>query len=876
MKQILITIWLFVASTAFSQITVEGVVRDSATREPMPFCNVVLRQVGNQSILAFAITNDQGKFSLRYNGTADNLYLLASAVNARSEPVFIERINQTIDIFTTPKVLEIREVIVRAAPIERRSDTLSYLVENFLEPTDRAIADVLRRLPGIEVSESGQISFHGRPINRFYVEGLDMLGGRYGLATNNIPARDIAAVQIFENHQPIRALQDVQFSDQAAVNLILRESVRGTFASNAMLGVGYEPFMWTAELIGMLFSRNFQTLNIYKANSTGEDIARELTSLHEDHAFAPIRTPLNVIGNQSPPIATSRYLHNNAHMVTGNFINRLRDDSEVRANLSFLNDFQTSLGEAQTTYILSPDLTVFFDERNRQTVNINQANAEAQYMINNDRLFFRNILTLNTSWRNTSSELINDSDTINQRLSEQSVLLSNQLFSMITIGNYMFRLNSANRYEYLPSTLRVDPFLYANLSNGIRPAEQFFSARRFSSTSDISAGYIHRFRRGQFTHNYRLGYRYELYEMNSELRLMNDGLVMVLDSFQNAVRPSRTELFFSPDLSLAYNRLRINSSLPISWRQISMPHSISETPQRDVVFQPSLSISYPITAMLRLLANSSFQANDNAWHNSYPNYVMNNYRFISRRNSQFSDDRFWFNTISLNYGNAIRALFASASVSYWQRRSNQMHSLYFEDYFATFITHDIPNRSYGFGVNTRLSKRFESIRTTFVLNFHYNQTHGDIWRQDQIFSQENRSYNWVFGFNKRFTNFTMAYRANYGFSRNFSSANDMVLPTVHRLRQNAELNIFLAQSTSLRLLGEHYFNQAIENGSRHMYFFDVETIHRTSRFEFRLTLRNLLNARLYQTIWQSNLMEYRSLSNIRPRSILLSVRMSLN
>lgn len=61
----------------------------------------------------------------------------------------------------------------------------------------------------MEVDASGKISYQGKAISKFYIEGLDMLGGQYGLATKNIKADDVASVQVYENHQPIRVLQGI-------------------------------------------------------------------------------------------------------------------------------------------------------------------------------------------------------------------------------------------------------------------------------------------------------------------------------------------------------------------------------------------------------------------------------------------------------------------------------------------------------------------------------------------------------------------------------------------------------------------------------------------------------------------------------------------
>ena len=90
---------------------------------------------------------------------------------------------------------------------------------------DRSIEDVIKKLPGIEVSETGVISYDGEPINNFYIEGLNLMGGNYAVASQNIKPQDVAAVSVYERHQPKKALKNVVESKSAALNLKLKKGV---------------------------------------------------------------------------------------------------------------------------------------------------------------------------------------------------------------------------------------------------------------------------------------------------------------------------------------------------------------------------------------------------------------------------------------------------------------------------------------------------------------------------------------------------------------------------------------------------------------------------------------------------------------------------
>ena len=130
---------------------------------------------------------------------------------------------QQTEILLKESSLTLREVKVISSPIRRQGDTISYYMSNFHRPQDRNLADVLARMPGIHVQSDGRVQYDGKPINRFYIEDMNLLGERYSLATKNLSPSDIAAVQVYENHEPIKMLRDRSQTEQAALNIKLKD-----------------------------------------------------------------------------------------------------------------------------------------------------------------------------------------------------------------------------------------------------------------------------------------------------------------------------------------------------------------------------------------------------------------------------------------------------------------------------------------------------------------------------------------------------------------------------------------------------------------------------------------------------------------------------
>ena len=51
-------------------------------------------------------------------------------------------------------------------------------------------------MPGINVDTKGKITYNGKEINKFYIEGQDLLEGKYGIATNGIPQQEVGTVEV--------------------------------------------------------------------------------------------------------------------------------------------------------------------------------------------------------------------------------------------------------------------------------------------------------------------------------------------------------------------------------------------------------------------------------------------------------------------------------------------------------------------------------------------------------------------------------------------------------------------------------------------------------------------------------------------------------
>ena len=157
--------------------------------------------------------------------------------------------------------------IVQAPDIYAKGDTLVFNVAQYANAKDDAIIDVIKRLPGIKVEKDGTIKYQGKPINKFYIDGNDMIGGQYGLATENISHEDVKAVEVMENHQPVKALEGIEFPEESGINLKLRDDARSRWAGVAKAAAGADPAMADASVYAMRIAPQMQNIVTLRGGS---------------------------------------------------------------------------------------------------------------------------------------------------------------------------------------------------------------------------------------------------------------------------------------------------------------------------------------------------------------------------------------------------------------------------------------------------------------------------------------------------------------------------------------------------------------------------------------------------------------------------------
>lgn len=150
-----ILIAISVCNSLFAETILTGTVRNKQGVS-FDFANVYVSPANApKTILASAFTDEAGRFEMTVNSNCDSLILNATSLEITPTRIVIPNRSCNYDIIVEPRAVELKEVVVKSKKIYSQGDTINYNVASFLSSSDQSVADVLRKMPGITVSDAG-------------------------------------------------------------------------------------------------------------------------------------------------------------------------------------------------------------------------------------------------------------------------------------------------------------------------------------------------------------------------------------------------------------------------------------------------------------------------------------------------------------------------------------------------------------------------------------------------------------------------------------------------------------------------------------------------------------------------------------------------
>lgn len=838
------------------QRKVDGVLR-TADGKAVPHATVMLKHQSNR-ILAFKPSDANGQFQLVVPDTASwsSLFIEVNHLGYAKVNRPLENGVNRYEIEMSVKAIDLTEIEVRSRPrIDSYGDTLSYDVASFARAEDRTIGDVLKNMPGMEVSESGQIKFNDKAISNLYIDGDDLLADKYAIGTKTIPHAMVQKLEVLQNHQPLKVLRNKTLSDQVAINLVIREEARLKLTGQAKLGAGL-PHQYDGELNTILFNKKYKMLNVAKANNIGVDLVTDFTSLGFVSSGSKPSALLSA-GMGSPPLSKNRYYFNNSGSFNANNLVNLSNGLQLKTNIHLWLDRNEMEASHQTEVFATGDTIRYWENQAmRQDPFLTEFTLTANS--NKDSYYFKNDLKLNYRGDRARSSLLSNSQDFTQSLRSRIRDFSNDLQYVPELKNKnILNLGWYSSYYNQPQTLLIDPGLNEDLLNGgepFREIDQFAEIPTWYSRLNLA----YQLPRGTIRQAYRISSINEFQQLNSALRLMQDdgSIRSFAGSRDNGLDWRKNELSLSGNYEYKKGRIEASLGLPLIFQHIHYddPAFDLEVNRARLLFSPSLNTKIMTTAEDYLSFIYRYGENTGNIGGIFRGAVLSGYRSLRANDATLQESRGHNGSLHYNFQRSISMLFMNAGINYNRSIANTIASSIMNDNISQTILIPFDNDVSSFGASAGISKYIFALGATTGLKGSWSTS-----RSNQFLNGESLPYHnetWAISptiearlWKKISTNYEGS--GSWTISRSAKEgANATALNRqIRRFEQNLALSYSPVQSMFFRVTGRHQFVQQPSMEDLSYYFLDAKIRYTLTRhkMDFDLDLSNLANVRNYET-----------------------------
>ena len=837
-----------------AQVNVSGTVVDKDSNEPLTGASVIVKGADGK-IKKYATSKGDGGFAMSLPSVA-GCRLEVSMMSFAKQSIPLDSVSFPITVQLEPGTTLLKEVTVKADRIHEQGDTITYNVGSFAQQQDRSIGDVLKRMPGINVEQSGKIQYQGEDINKFYIEGSDLLGGKYGIATNGISHEDVGAVEVMENHQPMQVLSGISFSDKAAINLKLKNKAKATWSFHGDAGGGYswqpDGAIWDGELFAMAVMPNFQNITTFKTNNIGEDLSAQATDFFASRRGTDLSRYVGVSLPGVPNLSRKRTLFNRSALVSTNALWKL-GRGEFKTQIDYSFNRVTAEAANVTTYFLNDGNRVVTENRNGVD-RPHSLSGKFIYELNQKTAFINNTLKTNIDWDDVRLG-VTGSLSNNQTASLPDYYVGND-FKLIKRfnGKHLVTFISKNEWESLPQTLSV------SINDGFMRQQ----VKDHAFYTNESAAYA--FSVKGITISLEGGVKGYVRTMRSELPDMPEEIP---GEATNVLNTNYFTVYATPKFEYWVRRVNFTLNAPVSFAHYTFDKALAN--RSEVYFSPSLSMNWKPNNRFEMSVSGGTGRSPMDLNMIQPGYVMTNYRSFRRGIDDFYNSSSQRVSGRLSYKHTRRGIFANAMVMQsWSHRPYTLAQQLYGDYVVYSYT-DAESDGQMLMASGNIGKTLDFMRGSANITGLFSRNESHLISENTNVNSVGTSWSVgakINGAPLRWLSFD--YRFSWASSR--MSMNDINASWLGNMENELLLNIMPHKKWEWHISGEHYRNELTAGQFKNVFLLDTKVIYKLSkRLELSTSLSNIFNQRTYNYTTYNQLTSFESQRWLRGRELLISI-----
>lgn len=902
---------VFFSVITFAQKTVSGKITDE-DGVAIPSASVTIEEPGKDAILAYGITNSKGEYKVTFTSSESNVDLKVKAFNQKPITKQISNSDQTLTFKLQSEATEIKEVQLKTKMITSRGDTIAYDLKAFDNKSDRTLADIMKKIPGIEVKTDGTILYQGNAINKFYVEGKDLMEGGYGTITNSLPKDAVQKLEVLENHQPVKMLQGKIPSDAAAINIKLKKSV--TMTGRGEVGSGFgDPWLWNVKLTPMFFSKKQQWVMNYKTNNMGEQVENEGNILGSFNQWegrrgnASQNNWLSVENAQVPNLPVKRYLFNNVHYLSANYLTNIdsKKEWELKLNANYTNN---AVERESTTNVNDFQQNTQYGYSFLNNFYTDKLKGELIFTKNAKKGFFKNVTTFSQFWNADRSNANRWDNLAGNRFGGEAVQsptssFQNSLSTIIPWKEKMVNLKSYINYQDDSQTLQITPANYLQFpyllpkTNPTDPDE--YGIINFAQGTSAIQDF--RIKTLDTSHSANISFTTKGWTFTPQIGIDISQDKLTTDFYgttvPNTLVPNDSQPNFGTseyENNLTFTEITPSASLGINYKSdawslfANLPVNLNNIKAEDAfrnvskdlnktTFTPNVFAQYSFASFFKASVNGNISNNFGDIQTAYAGYVLTSPGGFSVMDANNPIPQTTTKNIGgrLEYRNPLNNLFFNAGYRISDAKNNLLASNVINGAGFSVVKYiEKENKRETNSLYGEVGKYFPKFKTNASVTFNQSTTISQSIRNNDLLDNKNLSNALGFKFNNTYFSWMSV---DFNFSKTWSNRTNGILQGNLGKSEGYthNLNVFLYPLENHTLgfywdqINSSQANEEYKNG-----FFDLSYQYSwaSKKVDFELKWMNIANRKVFERIDVGDASISQTTMLLRPSQVMLAVK----
>ena len=237
--------FLFLSLSLFAQNTVKLVLVDESDGSPVGFATVSLVKDGQSKPSNYALSDSEGNVKLEsvkngsYTLRAELMGYVTHTqkIKLESKPLDLGKIKLKVDA----EVIDAASVSATGNAVIIKKDTVEYTASAFKTTDNDMLEDLLKKLPGVEVSEDGTITANGETISKITIDGKTFFLDDPQLASKNIPAKMVNKLKVIQKKSEQAEFTGIDDGEEETViDLSVQKGMMNGLFGQASAGAGMD------------------------------------------------------------------------------------------------------------------------------------------------------------------------------------------------------------------------------------------------------------------------------------------------------------------------------------------------------------------------------------------------------------------------------------------------------------------------------------------------------------------------------------------------------------------------------------------------------------------------------------------------------------